>query len=53
MKLLLHIDSYGQALCRTLRNVLNILMPQLELSFPKDLLTASVFCLVHWEPVFR
>lgn len=53
MELLLQINSCGQAFCRTLRKAVNILMPQSELSFPKDLVTANVLCLVHWEPVFR
>lgn len=32
-ELLLHINSCGQAFCRTLRNGLNILMPRLEVNF--------------------
>lgn len=49
MELLLHINSGGQAFCRTL----SILMLRLEPSFPVVLLTANVRCLVPWEPVSR
>lgn len=53
MELLLHFNSYGKAFHRTLGKLLDILMPQLELSFPRDLLTAYMLGLLPWESVFR